>query len=61
MHLRHALKLPNDQVAEALKERCVRIEKKFGNLMLNPDGAIACSYSSIHVVFDDYILQLQMI
>lgn len=38
VHLKNALNLPNEQVAEALKERCVRIEKKFGNLMLNPDG-----------------------
>lgn len=39
VHLKNALNLPNESVAEALKERCVRIEKKFGNLMLNPDGA----------------------
>eukprot|EP00892_Ulva_mutabilis_P005184 jgi/Ulvmu1/3037/UM015_0077.1 len=38
VHLKDGLKLPNDHVAEALKERCVRIEKKFGNLMLNSDG-----------------------
>lgn len=32
------MKLSNDDMTEALKERCVRIEKKFGNLMLSPEG-----------------------
>lgn len=37
--LRDRMKLPNEQLAEALYERCVRIERKYGNLMLQTDGA----------------------
>lgn len=38
LHLKQVMALENDDVAEALRERCVRIEKKFGNLMLSPEG-----------------------
>ena len=33
------MKLGNEELAEALYERCVRIERKFGNLMLQTEGA----------------------
>lgn len=39
VHLKQVMALSNEDVAEALRERCVRIEKKYGNLMLNPEGA----------------------
>ena len=38
VHLKRVMALSNEDVSEALRERCVRIEKKFGNLMLNPEG-----------------------
>jgi hypothetical protein len=40
VHLKQVMSLSNEDVAEALRERCVRIEKKFGNLMLSPEGAL---------------------
>jgi hypothetical protein len=40
IHLKSVMALSNEDVAEALKERCIRIEKKFGNLMLSPEGAL---------------------
>ena len=38
-HLKQELQLSSDDVAEALRERCKRIEKKFGNLILPSGGA----------------------
>jgi hypothetical protein len=37
--LKDRMALTNAEVAAALNERCLRIEKKFGNLMLSTDGA----------------------
>jgi hypothetical protein len=37
--LKNRMSLSNEEVAAALYERCIRIEKKFGNLMLQTDGA----------------------
>ena len=33
VHLKQVMALSNEDVAEALRERCVRIEKKYGNLL----------------------------
>ena len=38
--LKGVMQLSNDDVAAALRERCIRIEKKFGNLMLQTEGAL---------------------
>lgn len=38
VHLKQELALSNEEVTEALLERCKRIEKKFGNLILPPGG-----------------------
>ena len=46
--LRRKMNLNNDEVAEALRERCIRIEKKYGNLMLQPEGA--CSHCPCFVL-----------
>jgi hypothetical protein len=40
--LKEAMHLANDDVACALLERCVRIEKKYGNLMLQTEGVPHC-------------------
>lgn len=38
LHLKQVMGLTDDDVAEALKERSQRIERKYGNLMLQLDG-----------------------
>eukprot|EP01025_Chloroclados_australasicus_P046564 TRINITY_DN5133_c1_g1_i6.p1 TRINITY_DN5133_c1_g1~~TRINITY_DN5133_c1_g1_i6.p1 ORF type:complete len:379 (-),score=31.16 TRINITY_DN5133_c1_g1_i6:212-1348(-) len=38
IYLKNKLRLTNEQVAQALRARCERIEKKYGNLMLNTEG-----------------------
>lgn len=47
-HLKQELALSNDDVAEALCERCLRIEKKFGNLVIPPEGAVPVAPCVIH-------------
>lgn len=50
VHLKQVMALSNEDVAEALRERCIRIEKKFGNLMLSPEGvcpSCVCCYSTV--------------
>ena len=40
--LKEAMRLSSTEVAAALQERCLRIEKKYGNLMLSTEGALLC-------------------
>ena len=50
-HLKQELQLSSDDVAEVFRERCKRIEKKFGNLILPAGGA-----RSPHVIVSQLIV-----
>jgi hypothetical protein len=43
MTLRDRMRLNNEELAEAMYERCVRTERTYGNLMLQTEGAHSSS------------------